>query len=45
MAYIEELFIESLRITERPKLVLAHIVANNRLGILKLIMVWTEAMF
>ena len=44
MAYIEELFIESLRITERPELVLEHIVANNRLGILKL-MVWTEAMF
>ena len=44
MAYIEELFIESLRITERPELVLAHIVADNRLGNLKL-MVWTEAMF
>ena len=44
MAYIEELFIESLHITERPELVLAHIVAKNRLGILKL-MVWTEAMF
>ena len=36
--------LKSLRITGRPELVLAHMVANDRLGILKL-MVWTEAMF
>lgn len=35
---------KSLGITGRPELGLAHMVANDRLGILKL-MVWTEAMF